>query len=117
MNDKCGSEVKHIYCSWWRSHWWKAQGNIIKWTNHRIHRLKFPSDDDFVHCNILSWTYDSCEGLMQFNDVLLWVGKSKVIEIDIDYCFALKEFIPIFRYKCERQMLDVIGHEFGLSIA
>lgn len=94
------SDLPVVYAHW-RGCWWRAQGNRIEWTDFRITPSCMPiaTDDDFVNWNILDITFDYCEALIPHEDVLLWIGRRGLWEIDYDYCFGLKEFMFNFRYK------------------
>lgn len=105
VNPEVNSKLP-IICAHWRGRWWRAQGNKIEWSDpiitkgwHSPYRIPIATDDDFVNWNILAITFDYCEALIPHEDVLLWIGKRDVWEIELDYCYGIKEFMFQFRYK------------------
>ena len=86
----------------WRGRWWRAQGNKIEWTDRGYHPVYWRTDKGFVHWNILPCDFDYCQALVPYRDVLLWVGRREVWEIDYDYCCGLGEFMFQFHFIAER---------------
>lgn len=116
INPTVESEFPVIY-QYWRNRWWRAQGNRIEWTELRHHPIHPATDGDFDNWLRLTDRFDYCQSLMPFQDKLLWIGRRKVWEIDYDYCFALKEFMPIIQYKCETEFLNIPMHYHDLGIS
>ena len=97
----------------WKRRWWRAQGNKVEWTDVGYHPVYWRTDKGFVHWNIVPCNFDYCQALLPDRDVLLWVGRREVWKIYYDYSMYFQEFMFTFRYKCDRQYLNVMIHDLG----